>query len=187
MTDFNFVAAKCTAGLVDELAEDYESALNSEVFTSGELERVDAFARFVGARRPVLREDPESIWIDAVQFLHQVIDTSGFVPAGPWIRWANKPAGIDCLQVPAGRLLLTLPDDNYVLTSYGKDLCLWSLERLRFVRFLKGHRGQVTAAAAWPGGVDVATADDANVVKVWDVRTGVCSSTTELGEGTARQ
>jgi HEAT repeat protein/WD40 repeat protein len=183
LTDFDFIAAKCAAGLVDELAEDYESALNSEAFASGELKRIDAFARFVGARRPVLRTDPEAIWIDAVHFLDRVIDTSGFVPATEWIRWVNKPAGIDCRQVPAGRLLLTLPDDDYMLTSYGKDLCLWSLERLRFVRLFEGHRGQVTAAAAWPGAVDVVTADDANVVKVWDVRTGVCSSTTELGTG----
>ena len=183
LTDLDFIAAKCGIGQADELAEDYEKALTSEAFSAENFKTVAAFARFVGSRKPVLRQHPDRVFLEAFHFLDQSLDIDSLERSQPWLRWINRLAQVPCQEVPAGKILLALTDGKYLLTQYREDIYLWNMLELRLARVLKGHSGQVTAATSGPDGLEFVTADDQNIIKRWDIQTGECLSTMRLEAG----
>lgn len=189
LSDHRFLAAKCLAGLSQDLDEDYRALLAEAPDEA--LARRETLRLMHGAVRlslHMLARDPTQF---APQMLGRLLarrekaGLADFLEAiavcapRPWFRPLRG-----CFDSPGGPLLRTIenteafsvavtPDGEHVISgSYGGEVRVWDLKTGSRLAALEGHRSTVSAVALLPDGKVAVSASEDGTLKVWDLETG---------------
>jgi WD40 repeat protein len=158
-------------------------------------DRIEAFARFVGAKSHLLAEftagNPSfcvqealnssrdgpiaEAAVDRLRYLHVSApmllrcDRSavGFNPFPAVMRTLNSWVEVD------GGVISMTPDGSRAVSSRGTAICLWDLSTGRLLRSID-VRAWVGALALSPDGTFAVSGNGDNTVRTWDLKTGSC-------------
>ena len=131
MTDLTFIAAKCTAGLVDDLLRDFEASRAALDAEWDEATVIAHFSRFVRYTAHLLRASPQLCYQEAYnsaqwhisQAAINLLRSAGF-PTVPWLR---KTAGT-ARQHHSGQVISMAfwGDDRYLAVSTAeREVWVW--------------------------------------------------------------
>lgn len=187
LTDLDFVAAKCAAGLAYDLVLDYDRALAPDALPAAQRGEVEGFARFGRSESHILARWPELAFQQAAnqpgdsapaQAARRRLEAGGAaVPA--WLEWVDKP------RDPSGAVLTLAghgdvvsdcawsPDGTRILSaSHDRTLRLWDAAAGREVGVLAGHESFVSACVWSRDGRRIVSAGFDRTLRVWDTASG---------------
>ena len=190
LTSLEFIEAKCTAVMTDDLLIDYNQSLDdlisNDIF-EGYRKNIIEFKQFVTKQAHILRKYPHLTVQQAVnqpdstlpsQVGKDFIKITDF--SRPWIEWLNKPQERDlCILTFAGHSddvhgCAFSPDGTKVVSASSDDtLKLWEAETGAEIRTFQGHKSSVDACAFSPDGKKIISASYDTTLKLWDAETGV--------------
>ena len=197
LTDFPFLEAKCRAGLVHSLLDDYELA--GQILGRDEnRDRVVEFARFIRRRMHVLLQRPDMIVVDAlnscstgtVSARAEQILANSTTSTGHWLLRTNRPSmqALTAVQtftvhgsVVQG-VAITQEADRLITASGDGTVEVWDLGTGARLMTFQEHTDQVTALALIDNSRRLISADLAGAVKIWNIDTGRCLRTLQ-GDG----
>jgi len=183
LTDFDFIEAKCRAGLLYQLILDYMTSLES--MPKGKLsEKLSEYYSLVDSYSHIFKDHPEYLYnVAAVQPdcseitkpAREKLNAEGI----PWIHWANLPQAKNpyirtlsghlawvraCCYSPDGQRIVSASSDN--------TLKIWNARTGRDIVTLAGHSSSVLACGFSPDGRRVVSASRDNTLKIWSAETG---------------
>jgi WD40 repeat protein len=189
LTDIQFIEAKCAAGLLFDLEEDFQIVLSLD--GEGRRGAVRDFSQFVAKQAHILSERP---WLLRQQAINEPdgspVRTAVFqenAASAPYFDWRNKPQNADplirrirCNSSCGGAFL---PGGCHVIAGRGPDLIMWDIDTGReVVTFANRHTQSITACAVSLDGRRIATVggplpsisrgEDDRSVRIWDAQTG---------------
>lgn len=189
LMDFDYPMTKCMAGMVDELAEDYQKANASPVSDKQSMRILAAFFR---EKVHILRRIAEGCTpeINLLQLAVAHADMSPVTkaaeawlkinsPTRPWLRLQNRPHEVPdtaCLRSFEGREVSAItihPDGRRAISGGRGTITVWDIESGACLRVIIAHTDWVSAIAIHPDGRRAISAGD-TTLKVWDIDTGAC-------------
>ena len=189
LTDLEFIEAKCTALMIEDLLIDYNRSLDdwpSKDMPDEIGKNINEFKQFVFNQAHILRKYPN---LTIQQALNQPDSTlpseagKDFIKIHDfsrlWIEWVNKPQERDpCITTFTGHSLevegCTFSPDGAKVVSASRDttLKLWEAETGAVIRTFTGHSETVYGCAFSPDGTKVVSASSDKTLKLWEVETG---------------
>lgn len=189
LCNLEFIKAKSVADKVLDLLSDYREALDS-IRTEGAhhaelLEKLLAFSTFANSQAPTLNRTPHLALQQAhnepdsslVRLLAQQHIASSNVPM---LTWLNKPQTLaQCMYTLEGHTDVVskvkfFPDRSNLCVSGSSDrsIRVWDLHTGRQLFGIRLHEKQITSLTLSACGRYIASADESNVVMLFDASTG---------------
>jgi WD40 repeat protein len=194
LTDLKFIEAKCTAGMIHDLMDEYNAVFRSNILTRSGRDSTEEFARFIRSRSHILKFHPNMVIQEAINFT-----TSGPIfnhvdrilndphhPRTPWLRLVNQPkeSTIACLQTLVGHagwvnaVAIVGLDGLQALTGgHDRAVKLWNLDNGKCIRTFDGHVGPIRAVVVTSDGSLAVSGSHDKTIKVWELATGICLKT----------
>jgi WD40 repeat protein len=203
LTSLFFVQAKCEAGMMLELWNDYrqisahggpEEANNRIQYRASE--GVRAFYQFVRMHGDILAEAPSTTFqLAANQPNESPLVLAAFTAETPldnkpWVRWKNKSATSGFLVLfddARANNCVYSKDGRYILCG-GSDgkVKIWDAETGALERTINAHLGPTKCLYSGDGGSCIISAphDEGESIKIWDRDTGKMLRSIEYQRGT---
>eukprot|EP00026_Physarum_polycephalum_P001823 Phypoly_transcript_01826.p1 GENE.Phypoly_transcript_01826~~Phypoly_transcript_01826.p1 ORF type:complete len:1036 (+),score=180.61 Phypoly_transcript_01826:273-3110(+) len=195
--NFEFIEAKAEAGMLDELDEDYETAIreinSSENTNKDEENLLKEFSQFIRRKRHVIRISPKDI------LMHALNDPSCLtIPKMAHDQWkknaahsqkvifqhVNKPHELDpCIMTFTGHLSnarCSITPDKSILVSAAFDVAtktnllkLWNIKTGQEIFTLSGHNtASIECCLVTPDGRSIVSGSSDCTIRIWDTLTG---------------
>jgi WD40 repeat protein len=186
LCSLTFIEAKCSAGRMFELIDDYNAALATENLPHDLRARIEEFARFVQAQSHVLAKFPD------LTFQQAYNEPDSTLPARvakahlseqkhgrPFIRQINKAQTPSrCREILVGHADIVNSCDvsrdgkRVVSASSDQELKIWNAESGALLLTLRGHGASVENCVFSPDGSRILSADRDGQLKLWATDSG---------------